>query len=201
MTISVGELFDKCGLHPAGVVKWGQQVPLDAPGVYVVASTPDIRDSSGALRSYSHNPAAFEMLRDVCPAVEIDGKSATGDEMAARVGAFWIPDSAVLYIGRAGTSVQKRVRQYYVTRIGQRSPHAGGWWLKTLAGLDDLFVHYASASDAKSVETALISAFAESVPLASVRNLHDLQHLAPFANVEVRPGVRKRHGMANYKLT
>ncbi|MGO4493875.1 hypothetical protein AB4Y86_17515, partial [Arthrobacter sp. 2YAF22_2] len=62
MTISVGELFDKCALHPAGVVKWGQQVPLDAPGVYVVASTPDIHDSLGALRSYSHNPAALDIL-------------------------------------------------------------------------------------------------------------------------------------------
>ena len=198
--MSVGELFAKCGLRAAGVVKWGQQVPLDAPGVYVVSSTADITDSSGALRGYSHDPVAFELLRRVCPAVEIDGKSATGDELAARIGAFWIPDSAVLYIGLAGTSVQKRVRQYYGTRIGQRSPHAGGWWLKTLAGLDDLFVHYASASDPKSMETALISAFAESVPFASARNLHDAEHLAPFANVEVRQGVRKRHGMAHYKL-
>lgn len=199
MTISVGELFDKCGLHPGGVVKWGQQVPLDAPGVYVVSSTPDIHDSSGALRAYSHDPVAFEKLRQVCPSVAVDGKSATGEELAARIGAFWIPDCAVLYIGLAGTSVQKRVGQYYSTRIGQRSPHAGGWWLKTLSGLGDLFVHFAPASDPNSMETALLSAFAESVPLASVTNLHDAERVAPFANVDVRPGFRKRHGLANYK--
>lgn len=34
------------------------------------------------------------------------------------IGAFWIPKSAILYVGLAETSVRKRVDQYYRTHIG-----------------------------------------------------------------------------------
>lgn len=49
-----------------------------------------------------------------------------------RLATFWLPDEVVLYIGLAGASVRKRVRQYYRTPLGDKRPHAGGWWLKTL---------------------------------------------------------------------
>lgn len=200
MAISVGEIFNKCGLETAGAVKWGDQIPLDVPGVYVVASTPDLGDPIGLMPNYLHDPRALAALRSRCPSVTIDGRPASDEELATRIGAFWIPDSAVLYLGLAGTSVQKRVNQYYGTRIGQRSPHAGGWWLKTMSGLETLSVHYAAAEDPKSKEALMLTTFARAVP-ASLRNaLHDSTRIAPFANVAVHQGLRKRHGLAGYKI-
>jgi hypothetical protein len=200
MTISVAELLEKCDLEWAGVVQWGQQIQLDQPGVYVVSSTADLEDCVGLLPDYRPDPASFKNLRLLCPEVMIDGTPATDEALAQRIRAFWIQDSPVLYIGLAGTSVQKRVGQYYVTRIGHRSPHAGGWWLKTLSGLADLYVHYAPASDPAAAESALLSAYAESVPEAVRRQLFDRERIAPFANVNVRQGLRKRHGLAGYKV-
>lgn len=200
MTISVGELFDKSRLHPAGVVPWGRQVPLDLPGVYVVTSTPDLNDPVGQIGVYLHDFRAFDALKVGCPSVTIDGAPATNESLAERIGAFWIPETAILYVGLAGTSVRKRVDQYYVTRIGQRSPHAGGWWLKTLVDLETLFVHYAAAETPKMAEAQLMKTFAAAVPPSVRRALHDPERIAPFANVEVQTGLRKRHGMTGYKI-
>lgn len=200
MTISVGELFDECGLRSAGVVQWGNQVGLDVPGIYVVASTPDLDDPAGHVDSYRPNFEALDALRSVCPRVTVDGFPATSERLAERIGAFWIPETAVLYVGLAGMSVRKRVNQYYSTPIGHRSPHAGGWWLKTLADLDGLYVHYAATESPKPAEARLLNTFAASIPPPVRRALHDAERIAPFANIEVQPGIRKSHGMAGYKL-
>jgi hypothetical protein len=199
MTISVGDLFQECGLNPGGVVKWGDQIQLDLPGVYVVASTPDLGDPIGRMGTYHHDPKAFHSLKTACPSVTIDGRLATHDELSERIGSFWIPNSAILYVGLAGTSVRKRVNQYYRTRIGQRSPHAGGWWLKSLVDLESLFVHYAAAEDPKSVEAMMLRTFAAAVPPSVRQILHDSERIAPFANVDAQAGNRKRHGLRGYK--
>ncbi|MET4135383.1 hypothetical protein [Pseudarthrobacter sp. PvP090] len=199
MTISVGDLFKECGLSPGGVVKWGDQIPLDLPGVYVVASTRDLDDPTGLMRTYRHDPKAFLSLKTACPSVTIEGRLATHDELSERIGAFWIPDSAILYVGLAGTSVRKRVNQYYITRIGQRSPHAGGWWLKTLADLETLFVHYAASDAPKSKEALMLKTFSAAVPPSVRQTLHDSERIAPFANVDAQAGFRKRHGLCGYK--
>ncbi|MDF9751550.1 hypothetical protein [Arthrobacter sp. ES3-54] len=200
MTISVGELFSEAGLSPAGVVRWGDRIPLDLPGVYVVASTSDLGDPVGLVGAYRHDPRALDALMEICPSVTVDGRPASSHDLAERIGGFWIPETSVLYVGLAGTSVQKRVDQYYGTRIGQRSPHAGGWWMKTLVNLEALFVHYAAAETPESAEADLLKSFAEAVPPSARQALHDSERIAPFANVAVKPGLRKRHGMAGYTL-
>lgn len=200
MTISVGELFDECGLRSAGVVQWGNQVELDVPGIYIVASTPDLDDPAGQVDNYRPNFEAFDALGSVCPRVTVDGFPATSEKLAERIGAFWIPETAVLYVGLAGTSVRKRVSQYYRTRIGQRSPHAGGWWLKTLVDLESLFVHYAEAQTPRLAEDRLLKTFAAAVPPSARGTLHDPERIAPFANIEVQAGIRKRHGITGDKL-
>ncbi|MDP9998294.1 hypothetical protein [Pseudarthrobacter sulfonivorans] len=77
MTVSVWELFEKSGLQPAGVVKWGDQVPLDRPGVYVVASTPDVSGTFGRSGIYQPDFEALASLRTICPSVTVDGVPAT----------------------------------------------------------------------------------------------------------------------------
>lgn len=200
MSISVSEVLAGSGLEHAGVVAWGREIPLDVPGVYVVSSSSDVHDAVGSIRQYTPNAAAFAELRLLCPYVTLDGEPAGDEELATRIGRFWIPDSAILYIGLAGTSVRKRMNQYYRTSIGQRAPHAGGWWLKTLANLDDLYVHIAAADEPKVAEAEMLRRFAEAVPTAVRQNLHDSERIAPFANVDVQQGLRKRHGLSGHKV-
>ncbi|WP_347110161.1 hypothetical protein AAHB33_05540 [Paenarthrobacter sp. S56] len=201
MTISVGELLTRSGLKPAGVVRWRIPVPLNVAGVYVVASTPFLDDAVGRVPAYSPDPRAFRALRMLCPNPTVDGMAASDEELAARIRAFWIPETPVLYIGLAGTSVQTRVKQYYSTIIGKRSPHAGGWWLKTMAELDDLYVHFAVASDPDVAESKLLNTFAGTVPASVKETLHDKERIAPFANVDAQRGLRKRHGLQGVKVT
>ncbi|MEQ4565258.1 hypothetical protein [Paenarthrobacter sp. CAP02] len=201
MTISVGQLFSKCGLEPAGVVPWGTTIPSTGPGVYVVASTLELDDAVGHVPVYSTDPQAFRALRMLCPNPTVDGTAASDEELAARIGAFWIPETPILYAGLAGTSVQKRVQQYYSTAIGKRSPHAGGWWLKTMAELNDLYVHFAVASDPNVAESMLLNTFAASVPASVKESLHDKERIAPFANIDAQRGLRKRHGLQGVKVT
>src|SRR5262249_28370986 len=54
------------------------------------------------------------------------------------------------YVGRAGprkrvmvSELADRVTEYCTTPLGARSPHAGGWPLKTLANLHEVAVHFA----------------------------------------------------------
>ncbi len=173
---------------------------MDVAGVYVVSSSPDSHDSVGPISHYTPDTRAFAELRRVCPFVTMDGNPPTDEELANRIGRFWIPDAAILYIGLAGTSVRKRMNQYYRTSIGQRAPHAGGWWLKTMANLNDLFVHFAPADEPKIAEAMMLRRFAEAVPSAARHEIHDSERIAPFANVDVQQGLRKRHGLSGYKV-
>jgi hypothetical protein len=185
MTISVGELFRQCGLDTAGVVRWGQRIPLDEPGVYIVSSTPDVEDVRGMISDYRPDLEALARLRVACPKILVDGVPATELDIANRLTRFWVPNTAVLYIGRATTSLRSRVNAYYSTKIGHKSPHAGGWWLKTLVDIDELSVHYAAADAPITSETLVLKKFAATVPLSVRRTFHDVERIAPFANVEV----------------
>lgn len=164
-----------------------------------MASTSDLDDPVGFMPDYIPNLDALAYLKQVCPDITVDDVGASEIDVAERLRKFWIPETAVVYIGLAGTSLRDRIRAYYGTRLGLRSPHSGGWWLKTLVGLETLFVHCADSSDPEGDENALVRAFASRIPREVAATLHDRERLAPFANVKVL-GSNKRHGLKNYKI-
>ncbi len=63
----------------------------------------------------------------------VDSQRPDIDELRGRIGAFWLGDRIVLYVGKAASSARRRVGQYYRTPLGARSPHAGGWFLSSPA--------------------------------------------------------------------
>ena len=99
-----------------------------------------------------------------------------------------------MYVGLAGTSLRTRVRDYYKTPLGARRPHAGGWFLKTLSNINDLYVHYAQTDTPNAVEDKMLRAFCAGVSERARAALHDPAHPFPFANLEWPPGFRKAHG-------
>lgn len=105
----------------------------------------------------------------------------------------------VLYLGLAGTSIADRVDTYYKTALGARSPHAGGWFLKTLSPTPRRWVHWAPSMNPSVAEDAMLERFCGGVSEPTRSLLLDPAHPFPFANLEWPPGVRKRHGIAGAK--
>jgi hypothetical protein len=190
------ELLDAAGLAPGGVVRWGSPVPCTDPGVYAVSMDPDPSRTTSTLDAAPISQSAIDELLSLRPELTVDGKRPTQAELAARLARFWLPDEVLLYIGLAGTSLVDRVTAYYKTPLGARSPHAGGWFLKTLDPELPRWVHWAQSTRPDDSEHAMLKQFSGGVTKASLRLLLDPDRPFPFANLEWPPGVRKRHGIA-----
>jgi hypothetical protein len=195
MPTTVADVFAAAGLKPTGVVRWGTPVPETATGVYVVALSDDTNALTGALHDAAVALDHVEHVLAVRQELRVDGARVSPAQLTSRLAAFWLPDEVVLYIGLAGQPLRTRVRQYYTTQLGAKRPHAGGWWLKTLRCLDDLWVHYAAAPEYASAERDMLTAFASRASPASRRALHDRDRVAPFANLRTGTGLIKRHGI------
>ncbi len=195
MPSSVTQLLASTGLRYGGVVKWRTAIPLVTPGVYVVSLDADPHSRTGTLPSAPISLDAVSQLLNTRPELTVDGTRPSADVLCRRVSEFWLPDESVLYVGLAGTSLHDRVQAYYSTKLGRRSPHAGGWFIKLLANLSDLWVHYAPSNDPDNSEDRMLATFVARVSPASRRALRDPAHPFPFANLEWPRGVRKNHGL------
>lgn len=194
MPTTVTDLFDAAQLVHDQTVRWGAQVRLDEPGAYVVSRLEDPSAAAPTCPAEIALDALCELL-DVRPELRLDGVRPTANALAARLASFWLPDERVVYIGLAGTSVRSRLGAYYRTPLGARRPHSGGWFLKTLADLDSLYVHVAPAADPTTAEDEMLRRFCSGVSRTSRVSLADPDHPFPFANLEWPRGTRKRHGI------
>jgi hypothetical protein len=187
--------FAAAGLEPNGCVRWGQRVEEAGPGVYVIALT-EQTDSFGGL--FPEGPIARDRVSEllkVRPELRVDQRRPNESELTSRVRQFWLADEVILYIGLAGSSVRTRVSQYYRTPLGARKPHAGGWPLKLVANIGELFVHYAASSDPGRSEDRMLARFCGAVSEGTRSRVLDPERPFPFANLEWPRGVRKRHGI------
>lgn len=200
MPLSIRELLSAADLNPAGVVKWGDLTIPNVPGVYCVSWSANAEATHVNRDVYIPSASAYTELLSICPRISVDGALATPSKLADRIGRFWIPNEPVLYIGMADTSIRARVGQYYSTKLGALAPHAGGWWLRTLESLDQLYVHFATCDDASTREQSMFAAFAASVDPGHRSQLFDSERVAPFANIDVGRGLHKHHGLTNYKI-
>lgn len=206
MTSTVRSLFVAAGVSASGVVRWRERIPPPrygepGTGVYVVALTDSLDSARGALPECPLSREAVQQLLDVRPELTLDGERPEVDDLAERLAAFWCPDEVVVYIGRAGPRIRVkvselsgRVAEFYTTSLGARSPHAGGWPIKTLANLGDLFVQYAYCDDVATREQRMLDAFAAGLSAPTRKTLHDAAPPMPFANLESAAG-RKAHGI------
>ena len=195
MPLTVSEIFSAVGLHPAGSRPWGTPIPESGPGVYVVALTAGPDDRPAAAVPAPVDPTLVQQLLDARPELRLDDMRPDARLLSRRLAAFWLPDEVVLYVGLAGTSVRNRVGAYYRSPLGARRPHSSGWFLKTLANLDDLHVHHAACADPAGAEQRMLAAFSAGVTPAGAAELHDPETPIPFANLHGAQGHRKEHGI------
>lgn len=195
MPSSVAALFDAARVSRADKATWGERPLIRAPGVYAVSVTGNAGESEGPGLPAPISESAIAELLAVRPELTLDGRRPTPDALRERLAEFWAPDEPVLYVGLAGTSLSKRVSDYYKTPLGARRPHAGGWFLKTLTLLPRLYVHYGPSEDVGSAEDALLGAYCRGISDSTRSALRDPDHPFPFANLEWPPGIRKAHGI------
>lgn len=146
-------------------------MPERRTGVYVVSLTSSPHRVDGLFPECPLSEAALDELLTACPDIRLDGEVADRDRIAQRLTSYWPLDECVLYIGLAGQPLRTRVRQYYRTPLGASKPHKGGWWLKTLSILDELWVHYAATPDFEDAEGDMLRAFAAGVSEHTRRRL------------------------------
>jgi hypothetical protein len=135
------------------------------------------------------------------PALLLDGHRPTRAALTERLKSFWWPASQVVYIGRTTGPLGKRLGEFERHILGNRGPHRGGHWIKTLSPEVQLMVSWSPCRAASLVEGHLLSAFREALR-ARFEGLakHSDHELLPFANLETEHKVRKAHGLEGQAL-
>jgi hypothetical protein len=79
----------------------------------------------------------------------------------ARLEAKWVPDALILYVGKAGTSLRKRLDQYLRFGAGMPIGHYGGRYIWQIHGSERLQICWKETpdEDPRRVEKSLIEAF------------------------------------------
>lgn len=199
MPVTVNEIFESINVQEVSQIEWGNNPQLKEPGVYVISlsDNPD-QNNNTISEPLFDNEQTINWFRK-CNDLKMDGQKLTNFKtLQNRLSEFWLPDENILYIGKAGTSLQKRVNQYYITEIGAGGPHSGGQWLKVLSNLDKCFVYYAETEKPGKDESALLKYFAENISDSTKEKLRDPDMPLPFANI--RHGGDKQHGLTNQRL-
>lgn len=200
MPSRVSNLLDAASLQLTGVVPWSTAIPSRASGVYIVSLSPKYDQNSHVLETAPIDRNAVRQWISRVPKLELDGRPRPSpDALTKRLSEFWLSDESTLYIGKA-SSLRNRVQGYYKTPLGERRPHAGGHWIKTLSILSETFVYYAESPEPEEAESQLIQAFINRVSSSAKLRLRDAEHPFPFANLEFPRGNRKDHGIARSRL-
>jgi transcription elongation factor GreA len=176
-----------------GPVRWGQPVRSRAPGVFVV-------EAPFAEALPQLDIVAIRAWLERVPTFTLDGTRPEPSAVADRLRSFWLPGQHVLYVGRSQKSLGARVGALYGTALGDRRPHSGGHWLKTLKNLAELRVWWAETDAPEEYEDALAAAIAETVTPEERAALRVHSVVLPWANLESATGEKRPTGLAGTLL-
>lgn len=188
MPTSPEALFREADLNISGCTAWNVPPNNPRPGVYVVSLPSTGIANTGFL---PHAPISVALVREWIgrvPAFTFQGQQFPRAELVAEfIQRFWLPDECIVYIGKA-TSLRRRLGEFFRHRLGDRMPHKGGHWLKTLTNIHHLSVFYAeclSEPEAIQKETQLLQLFSRQTSAASKSALFNPDCPLPFANLKI----------------
>lgn len=190
---TAAELLRGVGLLADGPVMWGQRVGSRRPGVFFV-------ELPAPIATAPIDAAICGKWIERVPTFRIDGEVATGAQLVRRLASFWLPSETILYVGSTTRALGGRIGALYATPLGDRRPHPGGHWLRTLRGIEQLRVWWAETDAPAEAELELAIAFAAAVNPEEAGHLPDPKAVMPFANLEDPLGVRKPHGLSGTLL-
>lgn len=201
MPSTVTSLFAAAGVSSLDIVPWGAVASRDAgPGLYVVSRSSDPDAATAPPKDI--DAVRVRDLLAARPELRVDGARPSDADLVKRLAAFAVPNEPALYVGLASKSLHTRLDQFYSTRPGARSPHAGGWPLKYVDGLERCWLHLGRTvgSDVNRAEFRMLAAFLAAVPRHSRSAVVDPALPLPYANLEIRDPdrrtrKRKAHGI------
>jgi hypothetical protein len=205
MPTTINELIEHFDLTKSKRVQWGEKIPTEGEGIYIVSLSKDAELNNETLDKI---PVSKEILDEWVKKVngfKLD-KVLTfdKDKIIDRLSQFWLPDENIIYIGKAplrknGKGIGNRVKEFYNTDYGEKRPHAGGHWIKALTVLNDFNVHYILCDNSGEIEIKLLKYFIDHVSYKSKKILKDKELMLPFGNLELKKGQIKKHGLGKMK--
>lgn len=193
MPVTVLELFQKVGLQPSAPHRWQTKLPVPDTGVYVVSLSPNPGRNEGLLSKCTISNEVFAAWQCLSPQLAVNGKNTLAD-VEAELQQYWKPKENILYIGESSSATNglaKRVQQFYDHKVGWKGPHTGGYWIKLLAELENLYVYYAPCANPRDTEFKMLLYFIERSTGKSFYDLESLGRHLPFANLKV--DFQKKH--------
>jgi transcription elongation factor GreA len=185
-------LFREVGLLADGPSPWDRPVSARGPGLFII-------ELGSPLPTAPIELTAVGKWLERVPELRLDGERPTSRALAARLASFWLPSQTVLYVG-ATDSLGARIAAIEATVLGDRRPHAGGHWLRTLRLPATTRVWWAATKAVEEYEDGLLSAFADGVPPEERRATPDPDVVLPFANQRRPTGERRRTGLTGSLL-
>lgn len=204
MATTVNKLLSSVGLDTKRLrtVKWEQALDSSSVGIYFISTSSNPDTNSNLFDEAPIDDNILKIWISKVPTIKVDRRPATIADLRQRLNSFWLADENIIYIGQTESSngLRGRVNQYYRTELGERKPHAGGHWIKTLKILNQLSVHYIPTLNPRQTEEEILRKFISQVSNTALNNLFDSDLPLPFANLELERGNRKNHGISNSKL-
>jgi len=199
MPTTVTELETKFNLQFKNSIKWGNSFIENDYGIYIISTSKDKGYLPASKFEISFNEAQVDTWLDNAPDILLNGIKPGKKDLKKQLQGFWLPDESILYIGKAEKqTLSERICQYCNHKVGKRSPHKGGYWLKLLSNLNELYIHIYSTKDSHHIEEELLRHFINNVSEVSRKNLIDKELCLPYANLQLRSGVIKKHGLKNH---
>jgi hypothetical protein len=184
--LTVTDLFKKVGLTPTAL-KWGNVIPIEGNGVNVISLSSDPSKNNGIVPFCEISSEVFESWKTLSPELNVNGKISKR-LIETELNRYWKPKENILYIGEStskNNQLKGRVNQFYQHQVGWEGPHIGGYWIKSLSQLEDLFVYYAVCENPRDTEFKMLMHFIEQATDKSFYELEELGKHLPFANLKV----------------
>ncbi len=199
MAVSVNQLFKQVKLKGEGPIKWGDLIQAKGNGVYIISLSSDPNSIKSPKVKFEINKEVFTFWQRQAPDLKINDKLVSSiDQIRIYLKRHWKPNEHILYIGEATSKtnpIQKRVHQYYQHRVGQKGPHTGGYWLKLLLCLEQVYIYYAHCDNPRDTEFKMLIHFVEHSTGKSLYDIKDVAMYLPFANLKA--DIIKSHGISN----
>jgi len=193
MPVTVKEIFSKVGLEAPPAIKWKNPIPTDDNGVYVVSLSNDASKNNGIHSACEISEEIFDNWKSLSPELNVNG-AVSKKIIEAELNQHWKPRENILYIGESTSETNglgKRVKQFYDHSVGRKGPHTGGYWIKLLSQLENLFVYHAKCKNPRDTEFKMLMFFIEQTTGKSFYELEELGSHLPFANLKV--DFQKKH--------
>ncbi len=206
MPTTIKTIFSEFNITDIYKVKWEECVYDINQGIYIVSSNTSSHENIGLQEKPILNDQVLQKWINKLSNFLIDNRKTTLFSLKSRLTEFWLPDESILYIGRAkkrsnNSGLGVRIHEYYETDIGERGPHSGGQWLKTLKNIDSFFIYYGYCNLPEKIESKMLEYFMSNVSSDSKVKLKDKDLPLPFANIRYKPKNDKDHGMKNQRKT